>query len=358
MKTISLLFLLALGTHSTVYGQLVAEDAKGESSILFNASSISINLSEAALSANWNNFRNLAIEKPHQIVWGLSARGSNSEGLSELFNGGQFTPQSRISGFIGLKKSYQASAFELLKRIREIQSSENFPNEEAVNVIHQLNGQIKAARTRQPAKALTVYFNTGLNTDNFKLYKDNDNTSLAARFKNISFRGAFADVGLNYDYGSRWTFGISAGYERYNNLDSLVSTDYKLTNTTAIGNSQLSTETKYHAYRGDYIAYNRINLKTDALYFAKVSDEYRLIWNTLYTRWVFPLNESRINKVIQAGTAINFYKSEGKFAGGLYAQSNDFFNHLHSPDRFHERLSFGITAKYAFGTIMSRDFPK
>jgi len=358
MKVFFIILVLATGMHLTASGQLVAEDAMGESSILFNASSISINLSEAALSANWNNFRNLAIEKPQQLLWGLSARGSNSEGLSELFNGGQFTPKSRISGFIGLRKSYQTSAFELLKRIREIQTSENFPNEEAINVIRQLNEQVKAARKHQPSKALTIYLNTGLNTDNFKLYADQDNSSLAARFKNISFRGAFADIGLNYEYGSRWTFGISAGYERYNNLDSLVSTDYKLTKITTIGDSQLSTEVKYHAYRGDYVAYNRVNFKTDALYFAKVSDDYRLVWNTLYTRWVFPLNESRINKVIQAGTAINFYKSEGKFAGGLYAQSNDLFNQLHSTDRFHERLSFGITAKYAFGTILSRDFPK
>ena len=358
MKTLFLTLLTVLIMHYITKAQLVAEDARGESSILLNASSISLNLSEAALSANWNNFRKLAVEKPHQMLWGIAARGSNSEGFSELFNGGQFTPQSRISGFIGLRSSYQNSTFELLKRIRDIQASEDFPNEAAINTIKQLNDQIKSIRSQQPSKALTTYINAGLNTDNFRRYTEENSSSLAARFSKVSFRGAFVSAGLNYEYGRRWTFGVSAGYERYNNLDSLSARDYKLSNTAVIGNSQLSTETTYHAYAGEYIAYNRINFKTDALYFAKVSDDYRLVWNTLYTRIYLPLSENRINRLVQAGTAINFYKSEGKFAGGLYAQSDDLFNNLHSTDRFHERISFGIVAKYAFSSIMSRDFPK
>ncbi|MET1054892.1 MAG: hypothetical protein ABWY16_06255 [Pedobacter sp.] len=358
MKALYLIFLAALSLHFRAAGQLVAEDARGESSILLHASSVSFNLSEAALAANWNNFRKLAVEKPKQTIWGIAARGSNAEGLSELFNGGQFTPQSRISGFIGLRKSYQTSAFELLKRIRDIQASADFPSEAAINMVKQLNERVKSARERQPSKALSIYINAGLNTDNFKLYADNSNSTLAARFRTVSFRGAFAAAGLNYEYGPRWTLGLSAGFERYNNLDSLGSSDYRLSNTTTSGNSELSTETKYHAYRGEYIAYNRINFKTDALYFAKLSDDYRLVWNTLYTRLFFPVQENRINKLIQAGTAMNIYKSEGKFAGGLYAQSNDLFNSLHSAERFHERISFGIVAKYAFSSIMSRDFPK
>jgi hypothetical protein len=357
MKALFLIILAAVMLHFSSRGQLVAEDAKGESSILLNASGIAFNLSEAALSANWNNFRKLAIEKPQQAVWGISARGSNNEGLSELFNGGQFSPQSRISGFIGLRKSYQTSVFELLKRIRDIQGSENFPNEAAINTIKRLNEELKNTRDRQPSKAMTIYIHSGLNADNFKLYAD-DNSSLAARFRTISFRGAFVAAGLNYEYGPRWTLGFSAGLERYNNLDSLISRDYKLTQVAAIGNAELTTETKYRAYAGEYIGYNRINFKTDALYFAKVSDDYRLVWNILFTRLFFPLHENRINRLMQAGTAVNFYKSEGKFAGGLYAQSNDVFNSMHSGDSFHERISFGIVAKYAFGSIMSRDFQK
>jgi len=358
MKATLLTLLAGLMLCFKAQGQLVAEDASGESSILLNASGIAFNLSEAALSANWNNFRKLAVEKPYQTIWGIAARGSNNEGLSELFNGGQFTPQSRISGFIGFRKSYQTSVFELLKRIRDLQASENFPNENAINTIRQLNEQIKQSREKQATRALSFYINTGLNTDNFRLYADNNNSSLAARFRTVSFRGAFAAAGLNYEYGPRWTLGLSAGFERDHNLDSLVSRDYKLSNISVIGNTQLSSETKYHAYTGEYMAYNRISFKTDALYFAKLNDDYRLVWNTLYTRLFFPLHEKRINSLIQAGSAVNIYKSEGKFAGGLYAQSNDVFNTLHSANGFTARISFGIVAKYAFGSIMSRDYAK
>lgn len=214
MKAVIFTLLATLILQFSAKGQLVAEDARGESSILLNASSISLNLSEAALSANWNNFRKLAIEKPRQTLWGIGARGSNSEGLSELFNGGQFTPQSRISGFIGRRRSYQNSAFELLKRIREVQASEDFPNEAAINTVKQLNEQVKNMREQQPSKAFSTFITGGLNTDNFRLYNDQNNGSLAARFSKVSFRGAFASAGLNYEYGRRWTFGVSAGYER------------------------------------------------------------------------------------------------------------------------------------------------
>jgi hypothetical protein len=358
MKALIIVFLGCLLPQLPVRAQLVAEDAKGESSILLNASGIGLNLTEAALSANWNNFRKLAIEKPHQTIWGISARGSNSGGISELFNGGQFTAHSSISGFFGLKKQYQHSTFEMLRRIREIQESETFPNEEAINTVRKLNDLVKSARKKQPSKALSLYVYTGLITDNFKLYADNGSTSLPARFRTVAFRGAFAAAGLNYEYGPRWTLGMSAGFERSNNLDSLLSRSYTISNNVESGNTQLSSETKYIAYAGEYLVYSRISFKSDVLYFAKVSDEYRLVWNTLYTRIFLPVHERRISSQIQAGTAINFYKSEGKFAGGLYAQSNDVFNGIHSADHFTERISFGIVARYAFGSILSRDFPK
>lgn len=358
MKALSLILLAGLLVRFSVYGQLVAEDANGQSSILLNASTITLDLNAAALAANWNNFRKLAIEKPHQMIWGIDARGSNSDGVAELVSGGHFTPQSRISGYVALRRSYQNSALELLKRIRDIQDSENFPNEGAINTIRQLNDQVRNIREGQASKALTIYLNPGMNAYNFEQYTDLSTSTLAERFNRVRFRGAFLFAGLNYEYGRRWTLGIAAGFEHCDNLDSLSSRDYTVTNITVIGGSQLLSESKHHAYTGDYIVYNRVLIKTDALYFARLNDDYRLVWNTLFTRFCIPMNEKKINRVVQAGTALNFYKSEGKFAGGLYAQSNDIFNSLHTADSFTERISFGIVAKYAFGSIMTRDFTK
>ncbi|MBB6271107.1 hypothetical protein HDF26_001534 [Pedobacter cryoconitis] len=358
MKTVYLIFLFSAIFFNIAQAQIVAEDAKGESSIITKNSNVSFNLSEAALSASWNNFRKLAIEKPSQVVWGVSASGNNKEGLSDLFNGGKLTPQSKLGVFIGLRKSYQTTVLELLKRIKEIENANPDKNEAAIHAVKQLNKQIEANRNTRHTQSLTTYINAGLNADNFKHYKAEDASSLSKRFEKVNFRGGFIDLGLNYEYAPRWIFGISLGYQRYNNLDSLAYTNYTLKNTTTINNAELITESKISAYQGTYKAYNRVNIKTDALYFGRISEDYRLVWNTLYTRVILPLQEKEINQVFQAGTAINFYKSEGKFAGGLYLQSNDVFNSLHSTDRFHERISFGIAAKYTFSSIMSRDFSK
>lgn len=358
MKTVCFIFLFSAILLSEAKAQILAEDSKGESSIITKNSNISFNPGETALSASWNNFRKLAIEKPSQVVWGISASGNNREGLSDLFNGGKLTPQSKVNIFIGFRKSYQTTVLELLKRIKEIENANPDKNEAAVRAIKQLNKQIEENRSTRHTQSLTTYINGGLNAANFKLYKDDNASSLSKRFEKVNFRGGFVDLGLNYEYAPRWIFGISIGYERYNNLDSLGYTNYTLTNTTTVNTSQLTTESKISAYQGLYMAYNRLNVKTDALYFGRVSEDYRLVWNTLYTRIILPLQEKQINKVFQAGTAINFYKSEGKFAGGFYLQSNDVFNSLHSTDRFHERLSFGIAARYTFSSIMSRDFAK
>ncbi len=356
MKTIYLILPFCILLVSKTEAQIVAEDSRGESSVITKNSNISFNLSEAALSASWNNFRKLPIEKPSQLIWGLSASGANRQGLSELFNGGKLTPQSKLGAFIGLRKSYQTTTLELLKRIAAIESANPDKNESSINAIKALRRQIETNRNTTHTRSLTTYINIGLNADNFRLYKNENSTTLSQRFERTNFRGGFANIGLNYEYAPRWIFGIALGYERYNNLDSLVYTNYTLTNTTTVNNSQLQTEAKFSAYQGTYIAYNRANIKTDVLYFARVSEDYRLVWNALYTRLVLPLQEKQINKVFQAGTAVNFYKSEGKFAGGLYLQSNDVFNSLHSTDKFHERLSFGIVAKYTFSSIMARDF--
>ncbi|MBB6498691.1 hypothetical protein [Pedobacter cryoconitis] len=356
MKKTYFLWICIIVLCFSAQAQIVAEDARGESSIITKNSNISFNLNEAALAASWNNFRKLAIEKPIQLVWGLSASGSNNEGLSDLFNGGKLTPRSKIGAFIGFRKSYQTTTLQLLKRIKEIEDANPDKNETSINAIRQLNSQIQENRNTRHSRSLTTYINAGLNADNFRLYKNPEAPSLSARFEKVNFRGGFADFGLNYEYTPRWTFGIALGYERYNNLDSLSNTNYTLTSSTTVNTTQLTTESKFSAYQGTYIAYNRLNLKTDILYFARVSEDYRLVWNTLYTRLVLPLQEKQIHQVFQTGTAVNFYKSEGKFAGGLYLQSNDLFNNLRSTDKFHERLSFGIVAKYSFSSIMGRDF--
>ena len=204
-------------------------------------------------------------------------------------------------------------------------------------------------------QAITFYINGGLNANSLNFY-DTVGTPLANRFSTVNFQGAFADAGINYDLGARWTFGLSAGIEHFNNIDSLGSTDYTLKSTLTQGTDQLITKDKITAYSGSYVVYDRANIRTDALYWGKVSDDYELVWNVLYTRFMLPLKEQRINSSINAGSAINFYKTGRKFAGGFYVQSNDVFNNMQSTDNWTRRLSFRVIAKYSFDSIVSRLF--
>ncbi|HEY9195918.1 MAG TPA: hypothetical protein VIM77_06620, partial [Mucilaginibacter sp.] len=217
-----------------------------------------------------------------------------------------------------------------------------------------LQTKIRAYQTKK-ARVFTFYLKPGLSANSLRFYNALDTTTLSGRFSKATFRGGFVDLGVNFDYGGRWTFGLATGVEHFNNIDSLTSTDYVLKTTVSKNGSELSSQKSYSAYAGSYIVYDRINIKTDMLYWAKFGEKGRLVWNTLYTRFIFPLADKRINQVINAGTAINFYNEGGKFAGGFYLQSDDVFNNMNSTDKFTERLSFGVVAKFSFDSIISRD---
>src|SRR5688572_18962942 len=104
MKKNTLLVSFTLVCFSHGWAQMVAEDAKGQSSILYKNANIGLNLTEASLSASINNFRKIHVaEKPHQFLWQLSATGKNEEGLGLLLNEGNLQAASRMEGFIGFR---------------------------------------------------------------------------------------------------------------------------------------------------------------------------------------------------------------------------------------------------------------
>lgn len=440
MKKISLTIALLVLALTDTYAQMTADDAKGQSTIVYKSTSIALNITDATVSANWNNFNRLGIDKKSRLLWGLSASSKNKDGLSDLFESGDFTPESKFGGFIGMRFNGDASSFDLntererlemlpiyrryikttsykdmvekiikdrglsaseLKKLTDVFNplTNNYmatvkdliakidgakfdaSGQPTVKIIRdslafrqaQINSmqsafdkvsnaetaiitELAKHRNITTTKAYTVFLNGGFNGNSLNFYDPTVTTSYAARFDTVSFRGGFIDLGFNYDTGPHWTLGVSVGYEHYNNIDSLSKTDYSVKTSTSQGNDQLSTSKSYSAYSGHYIVYDRANIKTDALCFEKVSDDYRLVWNTLYSRFILPIKDSRIKPVINLGSSINFYKVAGKIVGGFYLQSNDVFNKMESKDNFGDRLSFGITAKYSFDSIVDRSF--
>lgn len=438
MKKSILTTLIFLGIGQASFAQIAAEDATGQSTIVNKNSSIAFNITDAVLTANWNNFKKLAIERQDQFLWGLTANVKNNTGLGDLLKAGKITPESKFGGFIGWRQSLAKKRFALLDDIYRLNNiakkynqvtrydemvskiiencfADTAQQSKLKGTIDRLGATAKSIKNLldamdkypwdatqkacelivrdsliqrqleiaklQPAfddyvqnsikdqndlnedgkthknQSITYFLNGGLNSNSLNFYNSTGTgASLASRFDTVKFHGAFVDLGINYDYGASWTFGISFGAEHFNNIDSLSSTDYTLKTTISQGNDQLISQNKYTAYAGSYVSYDRANLKTDALYWATVSDDYRLVWDVLYTRLMFPLKDSRINRSMNAGTAINFYKKTGKFAAGFYFQSNDVFNGMNSSDNFGKRLSFGIVAKYSFDSIVDRAF--
>ncbi len=225
----------------------------------------------------------------------------------------------------------------------------------AQHQIVSLNAELTEYRSNHVSHSWTIYLNGGWNANKFNFYSgDTTRPSLSARFDTVKFWGGFIDLGVNYDFGAHWTFGASIGYERYNNLDSFSTNDFDLETVSTVNNQELIQDTKYSAYTGHYVAYNRYNLKTDALYFGKVNDDYRYVWNVLYTRLIAPFGTSAIRSIWNAGSCITFYKSSGKFSGGIYVQSTDVFDHMGAGNSFGSRLSFGVVAKYSFQSIVDR----
>jgi len=129
MKTKIFIVLLLLISF-VIKSQSVAEDSKGNTSILLPMGSISFNSSDTRLKANYssgfpspekfligrlpaNRYTDYSLsgwdsvliqsKRINRFLFGVGAEGANSDGTAALFDGGHFTPESKIYGSIGLK---------------------------------------------------------------------------------------------------------------------------------------------------------------------------------------------------------------------------------------------------------------
>lgn len=461
------------------YTQILAADSKGQSSILFDANAVNIDIAETALSFNFNNFYTQTISKRTQPLWGVSASGKNNEGLANLLAEGKFLPNSKLKAFIGLLIRTPAKDFDLeleiktLKKDTIIESYESKIDimsvvdtvlKEQISVIHPskrkevrdglkkaasvlnykeaqdsinsfkknvikkwassnpvpditsiqnaaiklveeidslivsriisvtstINGKsleeryfdhmakiqkkVKeetAARKNTTRSRVIPYLSLGVNGSQIKLYDENTTGAFAGRFVKTPFTGATIDLGVNYDVGPRWLLGLSLGYEKAVTLDSLTDKDYVIRTVDTLNNQQLISEKKETGYTGNYLTYDRLNFRFDALYFAKLTKESNLVWNVIYGRYFLSFNEKAAVSPINIGSAINFYKEKGKFAGGVYMEFGDILNEQYkyqtriattqeakkalndNRKSIFGRFTFGVVAKFAFQSIVN-----
>ena len=423
-------FCLMLGIAFNSHSQVIVEDAKGQSSILFRNSNVSLNLTEATLSAAINNFRKIHFANNRsQFLWQIAATGKNEEGFAKLWNDGNLNAASKLQGFLGVRVRGYKKEYELFDQrdqlsnapeLNNLRSAMNFRsdmisiinNDKTLNlgqkksirdtvtaitrkqlfeipgsvsdllllktyyntlgllteetaidsIIQFLNlrqGKILAAspdadsiraeiekvdnaiakfRRENPRKAANIFLDFGMNASSYTLFARPTATPFATRFDTTKFRGGFFDIGINYDMGAHWVFGIPGGYERANTFDTLSKKDYTERTSETSGTQSFISEKKYTAYSGFYDVYDRISIKSDLLYFGtinnklKATNDFRYVWNILYTRWYLPMNNDLVKGIVNIGTGINFYKQNGKFVGGLYLEQNDVANNLDKQD--------------------------
>lgn len=360
MRKIIHLLIIIIGLSTVTKAQIVVEDATGQSSVILQNSNASIDFGALAASVAINNFKNIKYDKA-QLLWGLKLRGELTEGLSTLVSGGHVTSGSKLSGFLAYSNNADAKEREWETRITALENQKAAKTWETTSdaekrridneIAQALSDRIDYRKTHE-VKKIVYFLSPFLNSNTFRRYDASITGNLKNRYPKEKFRGGGADAGVNYTYGKRWQFGLSAGLERTNSNDSLESRKSKIRTTTTVGNQTIIDDKEYTVLDGTYAAYTRLNLRTDLLYYGSLDDKNRFVWNTLYGRYYKPLtSKDLINNVLVLGTGINLYKANGKFSGGVYLQCSDVGNTISGEPNVFKRLDFGLNAKYSFSSI-------
>lgn len=101
MKKIFFFLFCFIGITS-VQSQVLTQDSKGNSSVLYNGSNIGFDITEAAINFSFNKFQNEVINnKNKHLVWGFNFQAKNADGYANLFNEGILSPAAKGNITIG-----------------------------------------------------------------------------------------------------------------------------------------------------------------------------------------------------------------------------------------------------------------
>lgn len=253
---------------------------------------------------------------------------------------------------------------------KDTRTLEDVYEEESDALFFLVRQESKMLDESNPSK-IVPYISFGLTGSQVKLYDKTIIEPISKRFVKTPFTGVYTDLGINLDLGKRSLLGISAGFERVKTIDSLTSTDYTIRETEKIGNTELISDKKEKGYTGIYETFTRLNLRLDWLHPIELGEKGQLLWNIPYVRYAISDKKRAAVNLLNAGTSANFFKEEGKFAGGIYLEFGDVLNKQYeyqlelAPNNearleveknkriFWERITFGVVAKFAIQSIMN-----
>lgn len=219
-------------------------------------------------------------------------------------------------------------------------------------------GQIDEYRRTHKLNRVTVFGSIGVNTTGFKYFEKLDTLNLRKSFKDTTYIGPEIKIGINYQLGGKWLFGLTLGRVRGSSFDFLDKVEYTSRKTTSFSSQQLISEKNITAYTPDKVTYQYIgqtNLEFDIVHFSKIEKKGILALNP-YFRGSWSDNIKIIPSVSKVGLAGYFFKTDGIFLGGVYLELNDLNDNISTFNsapltKSYERLSFGIVGKLAVASI-------
>jgi hypothetical protein len=434
MKHIILTISMALVLR-TSYSQILNNSSDGEGSTLFPGGAFSFDLGTSALGFSYVYYGDSSFSKSGYFG-GLSVQAKNNEGISNLFNKGDFTPEGKGKLIIGRAwvwgenslqkainkldslskakhlsdslfyiklssgldsmfvkniqdvkkrrlakdekdKGIETGSFkQLLKRIDDLTIQEESLGsalEKATEYIlievddyareqkgikeklKQLRDSVANSNTW--LNRFSIYLEGGMNALSFKKYELVDSSNFSNNFTDKNFQGGDIRLGLNWQHGGSWLFGIALGYKNYNSFTLLTDKEYVVKNTLTSSSQQQTIEKKMTAYTGKYNVFNQTYLFVDVIHFRKL-DKKTIVAINPYFKLRMSSNATVYPDVKDIGLNLFFFKPKtGKLSGGIYVELPDIDNNLERLEdepnlrRPENRLNFGVVAKFNIGSL-------
>jgi len=386
-KSIAILLFLMVTTPLTA--QTLNQDADGKSSVLYQGGAVGFDLTKTRLTFNYTN---LALSESsdtagsYKVVWGINAQGANKDNTANLFTRGDFLPEARLDGILGVRYRLdqipaQVSVIntELKKIANESRSVTDSLEKYATKIDSTKVAELRARKEQYEKdsdrllaewerinktrlrQVILVYARAERSASTFKLSQANPDTSgLSKVFTNEPFLGGFYSIGANYERG-QYLVGTSLEYEYTNNFDLLTKESYTLTTKEVKGNQTLESTKDITAYTGNYSTYKRINLNVDFIWFTLLAERQYVAWN-IYLRYHSSQSTSVVPSYTDLGIGAYFFNKDNKFLGGVYLEAPDFNQNLEGAKKnpayrnLENRLTFGVVARFNFSSIISPSY--
>lgn len=147
--------------------------------------------------------------------------------------------------------------------------------------------------------------------------------------------------------------------ERTNNTELLQSTKYNLATSFTRGDQTAKTTEDIEAYKeAEYGEFTFRSIYIDLMRYIPLWKDSAVIAMNVYYRHRNSSNETFYPTYSDIGITTAFFKSTGKFAGGIYLELPDINEKIASRDPLYEtrpwskRMNFGVYAKLSFTSFL------